>query len=109
MKRESASFMLESREDFLLCELVAAAVSSMTIVRMSPFAPALRSATMPACGPAPAVGQSESARAPTEKSAVASASLEADLDTVFIDDDGGEIFLRLGVADGDGVALRAIF
>ena len=33
---------------------------------------------------------------------------KADLDTVFIDDDGGEIFLRHGVADGDGVALRTV-
>src|SRR5437763_1920643 len=43
------------------------------------------------------------------KSAAASASLEADLDTVFINDHCGEIFARFGVANGNGVAARAIF
>src|SRR5258706_5489495 len=108
MNFETLSSSEDSRFDYLDWELCATADSATTIVRMSPRVAALRSATM-LRGGAPLAVQSESARAPTVKSAAASASLEADLDTVFIDDHCGKIFARFGIADGNGVAGRAVF
>src|SRR5687767_11014880 len=108
----------------------------MTIVRMSPFAAALRSANM-LRELWPLADQRESARSEgasvarrrtqTAKSVNAHAAcsgdrsrdlrdwresdmaLEADLHAVFLDDGCGKIFPRLGIAHGDGVALRAVF
>ena len=106
------SFRLASREDFLLCELCAMADSLTTMVMISPERDALRSATM-GRSLAVFVGHSEPPVEAAEEIAVserpAARKLKAYLDTVFIDYHCSEIFARIGIANGNGVALRTVF
>ena len=50
----------------------------------------------------------EAAGAMTANESAALRELDADLDTVFIDDHCCEILARFLIADGDGIALRTV-
>src|SRR4051812_14106208 len=71
----TASSMLDSRFELLVCAVVALAVSATRTVRMSPVRAALRSAVMPRSRPL--VGQREPPSAEAEMAAKAQARVVA--------------------------------